>query len=74
MSHSSTIISDGGYLASELACYLQTAAVDIALAGMQTTEQQYDARYSARSSRMSLVMLVLVAVGLTALTRTPSGP
>ena len=65
MSHSSTIISDGGYLASELACYLQTAAVDIALAGMQTIEQQYDARYSARSYHYQLSSGKLQLLALT---------
>ena len=65
MSHSSTTISDGGYLASELACYLQTAAVDIALAGMQTIEQQYDARYSARHYHYQLSAGKLQLLALT---------
>ena len=54
MSHSPTAISDGGYLPRELACYLQEAAIDIALSGMRTVEQQYDARYSARQYRYQL--------------------
>jgi hypothetical protein len=65
VSHSSTEISDGGYLASELACYLQTAAIEVTLAGMQAVENKYDARYSARQYHYQLPSGKLQLLALT---------
>lgn len=48
MSHSTTALSDKGYLSHELLCYLQTDAVEIILANMHSLECTYDAHYQAR--------------------------
>lgn len=65
MSQSSTAISDENYLASELACYLQSAAIDVTLPAIQTAGQKYDARHSARQYLYQLPAGKLQLLALT---------
>jgi len=62
VSQSSTAISDESYLASELACYLQSAAIGVTLPAIQTAEQKYDAcqyLYQLPAGKLQLLALTL---------------
>ncbi|MGP4717108.1 hypothetical protein ACTXGL_10770 [Psychrobacter sp. T6-6] len=62
MSQSSTTISDESYLASELACYLQSAAISVTLPAIQTAGQKYDAGqylYQLPAGKLQLLALTL---------------
>ncbi|WP_413191302.1 hypothetical protein [Psychrobacter sp. AT9] len=74
MFNSITGTSDGGYLVNELACYLQTDALDIVLPNMQTIEIRYEAHYTARQyhyhlplGKLQLLALILYLPSETSL-------
>lgn len=47
MLNATTATSEWGYLGNELACYLQTVALETILPSMQTIETRYEAKYAA---------------------------
>ena len=47
MLNSTTATSEWGYLGNELACYLQTVALETILPSMQKIEARYEAKYAA---------------------------
>lgn len=47
MLNATTATSEWGYLGNELACYLQTVALETILPSMQTIEIRYEAKYAA---------------------------
>jgi len=62
VSQSSTAVSDESYLASELACYLQSPAIDVTLPAIQTAGQKYDAcqyLYQLPAGKIQLLALTL---------------
>jgi hypothetical protein len=72
--NSITGTSDGGYLVNELACYLKTDALDIALPNMQAIEIRYEAHYTARQyhyhlplGKLQLLALILYLPSETSL-------
>ena len=65
MLNSTTATSEWGYLANELACYLQAAALDIVLPNLQTIEARYEAQYAARQYHYQLPLGKLQLLTLT---------
>lgn len=65
MPDSTTATSNFGYLAHELAYYMQTATADIVLANLQTIADKYDAHYSASEYHYQLPLGTLQVLALT---------
>ena len=76
MLNSTTATSEWGSLANELACYLQTVALEIVLPSMQTIETRYEAQYAAWQyhyqlplGKLQLLMLIVYLPPETSLTK-----
>lgn len=69
VSHATTVIPDGGSLATELACYLSEDAIEVTLSGMHAIEHgnkaQYSDQYNAHQFQYKLALGNLQLLALT---------